>query len=108
MAIITPSSVKFTPFPDLPSCGLPLQREGRRWGPAQVERVRVHGVELVMMRRPASYNFLEERRQNEKAEVDVVEAEESELDGDYDMFSAYPFLTERTPQEKVYYFYDYI
>ena len=59
-----------------------------------------------MMRRPTSYNFLEERRQNQKAEVDVVEAEE--LDGDYDMFSAYPFLTERTPQEKVHYFYEYI
>ena len=44
-----------------------------------------------MMRRP--YNFIEERRQEE------VEVEE--LDGDYDMFSAYPFLTERTPPKKV-------
>ena len=49
-----------------------------------------------MMRRP--YNFLEERRQEEVKE----ETEEVELDGDYDMFSAYPFLTERTPQEKVH------
>ena len=46
-----------------------------------------------MMRRP--YNFIEERRQNE------AEKEEEELDGDYDMFSAYPFLTERTPPKKV-------
>ena len=47
-----------------------------------------------MMRRP--YNFIEERRQKEE-EVE----EEEELDGDYDMFSAYPFLTERTPPKKV-------
>ena len=52
-----------------------------------------------MMRRP--YNFLEERRQSQEEEV-KEETEEVELDGDYDMFSAYPFLTERTPQEKVH------
>ena len=46
-----------------------------------------------MMRRP--YNFAEQRRPN------PAEVEEEELDGDYDMFSAYPFLTERTPQKKV-------
>ena len=50
-----------------------------------------------MMRRP--YNFIEERRQNQ-AEREEVE-EEEELNGDYDMFSAYPFLTERTPPKKV-------
>ena len=60
---------------------------------AQVERVRVHGVELVMMRRP--FNFVKERPPNK------VKVEEEELEGDYDMFSAYPFLTERTPQKKV-------
>lgn len=49
-----------------------------------------------MMRRP--YNFIEERRQNE---AEKEEVEEEELDGDYDMFSAYPFLTERTPPKKV-------
>ena len=88
------SSVEFTPSPDLPSCGLAHQREGRRWGQvAQVERVRVHGVELVMMRRP--FNFVKERPPNK------VKVEEEELEGDYDMFSAYPFLTERTPKEKV-------
>ena len=74
-----------------------MEREGRLWGPAQIERVRVHGVELVMMRRP--YNFLEENGQSHK-EVEDRE-EELELVQDYDMFSAYPFLTERTPQEKV-------
>ena len=50
-----------------------------------------------MMRRP--YNFLEESGQRLK-EVEDRE-EELELVQDYDMFSAYPFLTERTPQEKV-------
>ena len=49
------------------------------------------------MRRP--YNFLEESDQSLK-EVEDRE-EELELVQDYDMFSAYPFLTERTPQEKV-------
>ena len=74
-----------------------MEREGRLWGPAQIERVRVHGVELVMMRRP--YNFLEKRGQSLKGVED--REEELELVQDYDMFSAYPFLTERTPQEKV-------
>ena len=50
-----------------------------------------------MMRRP--YNFIEERRQNQAEREEEVE--EEELDGDYDMFSAYPFLTERTPPKKV-------
>ena len=47
-----------------------------------------------MMRRP--YNFIEERIQNQ-----AEKEEEEEMDGDYDMFSAYPFLTERTPPKKV-------
>ena len=74
-----------------------MEREGRLWGPAQIERVRVHGVELVMMRRP--YNFQEKSDQSHKEAED--REEELELVQDYDMFSAYPFLTERTPQEKV-------
>ena len=49
------------------------------------------------MRRP--YNFQDENDQSHK-EVEDRE-EEMELVQDYDMFSAYPFLTERTPQEKV-------
>ena len=52
-----------------------------------------------MMRRP--YNFIEERRQHQ-GEEEKEETEEVELDGDYDMFSAYPFLTERTPPKKVH------
>ena len=49
------------------------------------------------MRRP--YNFLEE---NNQRIIEVEDREEElELAQDYDMFSAYPFLTERTPQEKV-------
>ena len=64
------------------------QQKGRE-GKA-VARVRVQGVELVV-ERPSQWFLAKENM--------LVQEQERRLEQEFDMFSAYPFLTERTPKE---------